>query len=476
MNYLPYIWTEPADTDGVATGDGDWRFAVQMLVAEGGNRVGKAKVGSAKVGGGIWIDLDHAGVTWQQGSKSVGQGYPNVSAGTATITLPNTDHAYSSWNQGSRDSSKTGSVATSYAFHRELTPGALIRIVYFKPGCSSSYSVDGSGLTSGTRTDWYPLFTGFAETWSEEVINGSNVVNLTVVETLSFLAGVTYPATTPFGDGDYVTDRIVYIASIAGWGFGFTEGTYWTAAGGLDYYTEGGLSQMQDTTLSMNRWQEIQLTAQSAYACHVACNGDGSLRIGLNERFSVSNPATFDGAIAHFTDYGSNPVTADATNLPNAVTAHYQGPLVITNSTDTVVNVVTFAKAGGTSYFYNEPASIGFGIHSLTRTNLLNNNDAAVDWIAQEFLHIWDGWNDNADIDQTLQPGTVIVTDEHEVQRMVGVMDAFLLDHFAGETTPQVRFLGRVAHMIHTVVKTSTGISWQTAYTTVSTHCHKPSI
>lgn len=484
-DFFQAIRTAPADTDGVATGDSTWRLCVQLLVASHGARVGLSKVGTARVSEYAWYDLTPylVGIETKRGKPATSPGFPRAEVGTAMVTLNNASGLFSAWRD--QLTVKQGNKIDTAIFNRELKPRSLIRVAMFKPGCSISSSTDGNGITSTTRTNYVPIFTGFVEGSSEDIRIGSNLITFTLVETLTFLATINDPAQASAGAGDSVVARLNRLCPGNTWYFGIEyapdiDADYedvLTAAGGYGTYT------LQATTQSTNRLQEVYLSAESILNQQIACNGDGSMRVGLPSNLggvdqddpTTGSPETWSGVVPILKDKNRE-IAIDDDWFPNRVIGYYAEPLVISNTSDFIINSAAITRVGGTEQTANSNESKGlFGSKSFKRSDLICESDTLAGNYASGLM-TYDGYSSTwtPHVDQTLQPTQVVVVDQHSVQRALDLHTAVLVDIWRDETTyPQVRFRGRIASVSHIFTRVGSGISWRTTLSILATNVYK---
>lgn len=462
----------PANTDGIATGDSTWRFAVQILTARYGNRVGFAHVDTAYVGSDyIWRDLtsDIWSIDWTVGGSG-GAGFPSATVGVLNFSLINepstgfTGYLYSLWRAD-----------LNYAVIREFSPGAVVRVLTFKPGCSAISSTDVNGITTVTRTDWTPLFTGVVESWNESIGDGRNHrIDVTCVDTLSLLAKINTLEIGAIGTGDTLAERTERLLDAAGWKFGMC-----TAWEGADDTGTSATYTLQSTTMANNRLGELKLSAVSARYAEVTCNPDGRYSYGMPPFMADVGDLSHDGAIPRFISdtFG---VFEDSVYFPNAVAGYFSSPLDLRLDTESVINDLSFARVGGTAESYTEAHSAGlYGKKSLKRYDLICQTDLQVTQ-ALNYAKLYTGTLPLTGTsppvtrctytDQAIQPGRIMVTDQQALQRSLVLHSWSILDYVqpayvsAYSPMPQVafRFMGRITSMQHTVQRTSTGVLWST--------------
>ncbi|MEQ1872972.1 MAG: hypothetical protein ABL953_04530 [Ilumatobacteraceae bacterium] len=480
----------PADTVGVATGDSTWRFAVQMLVASGGARVGKARVGTSRVSDYQWYDLtsDLVGIEWTRGAPLGGQGIPRPNVGVLNMTLENTTNFYSTWNQSA--SAVQGSLINSATFYAECSPKRLIRVVMFKPTASTSYSTAANGFTTITRTNWAAKFTGWSESWDEEIEIGRNLVRITASETLGALADIDKPAVVAVGSGDELCQRLVRLNADANFTFPMVEGNSPNYFSSLAPNLGSGYT-LQATTMAANRLSEVYLSGDSIMDTLIYSDSDGSMRVGYGNNlvhYDLNNGAAasaYAGSILRLASSTVAAPTHDATLFPNMVNGYYAPPLEITNNADFVINSFSMTRVGGTEQTGSTQSSIGqYGVRSHKRTDLIGINDTTALYAGIVLMAEADGVVDPASTaayatalgwDQTLQPGQVTISDQHEAQRAVVLLDTCILDYYdEGAALPSVRFIGRVLATHDAIIRTSQGIQWATQISVFPRFIYKP--
>lgn len=436
---LEAINTAPVTNSGTPVGYDSWRFTVEVLVVASGARVGKAIVGTSRVGAQYeWFDLTPylVGVEWTRGTSGTGQGLPKANAGVASVTLDNNSYLFSCWN-------------TSNLLYREWTPGALFRVAMHKPGATGTYTVT-SGVTSVTRSNWNPVFTGVVESWTENVDVNNNTVTVTLTETTTLIAAVNKNAVSPIGAGETLTQRLVRCVTDISWTYGLRYASGYLASGANSI-------TLQATSLANNRLAEMVLAGDSANFTPVLSGTDGAIRIGMQE----PNPSQ----IVVFTSRNEAD-TATLALFPNLITAKYIAPLQIVNSADSIINDVSLAFVGGSAQTATDIDSVRvYGLRSYSRTDLINQSATAVATMATDLLSLYGGFDDGTLTDQMLQPGTVTVIDQFDAQRVLDVFDYCYLDYQRPSAASRdIRFKGRVTGMYNNVVRTSTGVIWSSTY------------
>lgn len=462
----------------IVTADSGWRFALEMIIASGGGRVGKSKVGTSRVSGYEWWDVtpDFIGVEWTRGTSPTGQGFPRANVGVLNLQLQNGDNFYSPWNQSIGTVTDGANVITATMF-REWFPGAVIRAVFFKTTSATSYSTNGTGVTSITRTDWQPVFTGLVEAWEESILYGRNIVQVTAVETMSLLAAITKPAQSAVGAGDTLSQRIVRLMTDAGWQFGVTDAGYYGS--GTNYNDLAGYT-LQATTMAANRLAEAVLSGESILNTQILSDVDGSLRIGVPTGVSYTNIANgsgkgLAGRIVHVKTSSTAVLATDVARFPNAVVAYYAPPLVISQNMDPVINSVSATRVGGAAQTATTVESVGqFGLRSYNRTDLICTSDALAGYYASGLL-TFDYYSTTfTEMDQTLQPGSVTFVGQQTAQRNMELHAPILLDYGVAAGTTDIRFVGRIALMKHTVQPIGSGIQWSTNLQMLALADYKP--
>lgn len=467
----------PDGTHGVPTGDGTWRFAVQMLIASGGARVGRARVGEARVSQYHWWDLtaDVAGIEWTRGTASGSVGLPRPNIGVLNMTLVNASKEYSPWATFAVSS---GAVNTPN-INMEYRPKALLRVVMFKPGCSTSTAAR-APFTDITRTDWTPRFTGWVETWDVDTVLGRSVVKVRAVETMSMLAEIDKAAQAAQGADETLGQRLVRLNADAEWPFPLVSDV--DASPGLT--TTGGYS-LQATTLDMNRLAEVYLSGDSVYATMIYSDTDGSMRVGEGAYPGYPNPGevTFINAIVRLSSKDTEPA-ADAANMPNRVKGLYSGTLTISHNADFVINNCTTVRAGTTTpvYTYTSSESIGaYGKRSLKRSDLICFYDTMTYGYGFWLVSLFDGIgysHASYQLPNTMQPGSVTIVDQQAAQRALRLLDKFIIDWYEPTNTttiPDVRFVSWATQIKDSVVPIKGGIVWTTTISSLPQSVFVPS-
>lgn len=439
-----------------------------MLIAYGtdttnGARVGSARVGFSRVSSYEWLDITPqcSGMQWNQGKRPDGQGYPRADIGTLTFTLNDDGTTFQPFKYDPTNS-----------LNREWRPGAIVRVVSFRPGAGCNVYFPGSGFTYIARTGWKPEITAVVDSWDYEIDEGDpRTATVTAKETLVSLVAVQTPPVSAVGANDRLITRLFRLTEAAGWKFPIVDSGQ--NSNFPEYYFDEAGYELQATTMSMNRLAEIYLTGDSIKGVQISTDGDGSLRVGVPK--NTYTPHTQQ--VIRLQGQLVNGVTSDATNYPYAVVGYFEHPLMLRNSADSVINSASITRVGGTPQLAESTESIGqHGIRSLTRTDLIGINDGLAALYANGMVGSYDGYSDTYSpfFDQTIQPDAVIVTQQLALQRKLILGDRAFIDWYEAGAL-QVRFSGRITHIQHTVAVRSQSVFRKTTVSLLSTTNHLPS-
>lgn len=409
------ITTKPDAGSGLPTGLGDWRLAVEIMLPNAPlNRWGVGVWGTAQWGDFAWFDLTPylRGAAWNRGATEF-DGNPEV--GTANLSLDNnarpslwgTDvwgvdvwggeaRKFSPWNTVSSfqgtvlapivptstgpsvwgsaiwNTSNWGASLPFAAAYSAGFLGQLIRVVAHSPsGMVNPISAPadplwntaawgaatwGPSLFPASPDSWAPQFTGIVETWVDSNTgNGADSqVDVTLIETASLLARIDLNAQGVVGLADLPGARISRLTTAAAWLFGVVDQ--------LTYeYIGSGQYTMQSTDMSMNRWAEILLTAESFWAI-VRTHRNGS--IVLHNRYRVGDMIA------------NGPERYDTWLYTNRYVADSQRPV---DNEDNIVNDIGIARAGGAEQTGTDQTSVNvFGTRTFRRTNWLGQSDGII--------------------------------------------------------------------------------------------------
>lgn len=317
---LPELLVEVAFNIGAAT--------AQYLTIGDPTRgiIGVGKIAPNDVGelGGVWTDITawvRSGST-KRGSSRVDSPVIKYEAGTATLTLDNSDRRFDPTHLH-------GPYVVSG--RSQITPMRAVRI----------------------RAKWadtiYELFRGYADLWdiSWSGPNYSECV-LTATDGFKVLAGNSRAAVAAVGAGEDTGARINRILDSAGWSSG-------------DRVIDTGDLTLQATTLEGDTLAELQLAADSEIG---ELYIDGGGRTVFRNRSAITEEERSAIAQAEFGDGGG-------TELP------YQ-ELNIANDDATLFNQVRVTIAGGTEQTANDASSQAtYLIRTFERSDLILQTDAA---------------------------------------------------------------------------------------------------
>lgn len=372
------VATKPAAGSGMPTGLGDWRLAVEiMLPAVSTDRWGVGVWNTARWGDFAWFDLTPylRGAEWFRGATEF-DGNPEV--GEGNFSLDNLTRAFSPWNvvssfQGvvtvpglpaASGPSLWGSAVwntsvwgASLPFLNGYSPGFLgkiVRIVAHSPSGMVNPISAPATLVPASPDSWAPQFTGVVEQWVESNTgNGADSqVDVTLAETASLLARIDINAApSVVGLGDLPGARISRLADAGLWPFGVTDQfTY-------DYIGSGQYT-LQSTDMSLNRWAEIVLTAESVLGI-ARTHRNGS--IVLHNRYRVGDMIA------------NGPERADTWLYNNRYVADSQDAC---DDDEGIANDIGIARSGGTEQSGTNPTSVyGFGARTFRRSNWIGQSD-----------------------------------------------------------------------------------------------------
>lgn len=291
--------------------------------------------GAATWGTGRWVTLGrYTDVTpWVRGVQIVGQHLDRLSgaytAATATVTLRNTDGRFSPDNN----------VSSPYRLGSSTAIGLL------RPFRIRGIYSDGADVIEFT------LFKGKTLTWNETfpLQGNASEVTVTAVDGFGDLANFQAYATLSVGGGELSGARINRMLDVAGW-----TGPR---------YIDTGLFEMAATTLEGNILGQLRATAEAEGGA-VWCDPSGGFHFdngrALREKtYSTTTQVTFTGDGAD----GS---------------IKYLDPKV-SHDAEIVVNSAAFQRVGGTMQVAQSDTSVhAFGYRQVSRTDLVNNEDADV--------------------------------------------------------------------------------------------------
>ena len=204
----------------------------------------------------------------------------------------------------------------------------------------------------------YPIFYGKADSWDDSYIGvgKDGITTVVVFDALADLGGFDGLEQTAVGAGELAGARISRIAVNAG----FTGSTI----------LDTGVNTMQSTTLAQNALQDIGLTADSDGG-YVWADASGAL--------------VYHDQYAPLTKTRSN--TSQFTFGPGASEVNYQDVNVSYDST-LIFNVISFARAGGTTYTTTNQDSVALYRKNLTyrRLDLICETDIQASTLADAFL------------------------------------------------------------------------------------------
>jgi hypothetical protein len=468
--YAEAIKVPPVDTDGGPIGDGDWRIAVQLLIASGGARVGKSRVGTARVSTYVWYDITHwASIEYTQGSKAVGQGWPRASVGQLTLLLDNEGGRYSPVNIDLGAVVIADPAINTSILHREFTPRALIRLVAFKPGASTVSTPVGNGITDIDYVDWQPLYTGVIEQCEEIEELGRNLVKITAIEALTILAGIQTTAIAAVGANDRLAARLVRL--LAGvWPFPITR----TDRSASVFWMDSAGYELQATTMATRRLAEVYLTCDSINACEVFPGRDGSLRLHLDDNVTATMILTTSWTlpIIKFSTAPGDPTESfDATHFPAAILANVIGPIRIVNDDRDIINDVTATRVGGTAQRnYTQQSIDVYGRRTKNRSDLISASDLLANYYSDIVRLYHDAINGTtlpgqADLDQTLTADPLVIVDQYEASRSIETGRQAFVDYQPADTGELIRIHGRISHAHHVIQAGVGRVHWTTTST-----------
>lgn len=444
-NVNELVQVPPMNGNGVPTGDDDgWRFCVETSGADAGSGLWDVGLWDVAEWAALeWNDItaNLRGVTWNRGASNSEGGYPRPDVGTATLEFDNTDFQYSSWNQRS---------VNYFGF----ATGALIRFATFKNDAITEHTFTGITNTVRTWTDWYPLFTGIVEEWTDIVTTeGERRAIVVLAETTSMLSRIDRTEVSPVGSGEMLLTRMARLLNDAVWKYGLSyEAASLTAP--MTY-------TLQATNLSANRLSEVYLTADSTL-CSAYSDVDGTLLLR--------------GIFADSTD-----PTLFLSSETGEGKTEYTEEISFSNNADRVINDVSLTQVGSinhidsTSGSYPSPLSTGallsqenFGIKSYNRTDLISNTLAALTDLATALLDFTGVNVDYAGIDntfafRTIHPGPFAIFDEQDIQRTVTLFDVVEAEYYPVEDY-RIFLKGKITSITHNIIPLPGRIAWSTEY------------
>lgn len=378
MTPAELLITKPDPAHGIPIpGLGDWRLALEvMLPADLAARWGVARWGETEWGEWTWVDLSDRvrGAVWYRGATEF-DGNPEV--GEAVISLANTDRALSPWNTASPlgvvlpasyspgasgiwgvSEWAEGTWGAALPFGAAYQPGWLglvARLVAHSPSGMVTPLTNPATLNPASPDSWVAQFTGVVEAMPELTTgNGADSqVDMTLVELPTLLARVNATAGSLVGSGDLPAARLARLTAGL-WPFGID------ATGFAYEYVGSSAYGLQSTEMSLNRWGECILTAESVGGV-VRSAREGTLT--LYNRWSRTGIARGPESAASVVD----------------VDAYIADSAVITEHDENVVNVVALARAGGTAQSDRDQFSVNvFGERWYSRSDLIGQSDPLV--------------------------------------------------------------------------------------------------
>ena len=433
----------PSTSHGVPSGLGDWRFSVEILLPLDGTAIwGVATWGDSAWNVLGWVDITEwmRGLAWERGSDEP-YGRPRV--GELTLTLDSTGDRWNPWNP----TPPSGSPAY-------FSCGTIIRV----------------GLRSATDTranGWIPQITAIVDEWSPEYVQGNadRYVDVTAVETLRDLATIDDNALTGVvGGGEDPVVRMERLLDAAQWKYGLRVEAQQILFAPASY-------PLQSTDMANNRLAECYLVGDSCDA-QVRTDRTGALLMTNIEYIGTDGPA--DADILPLFDFSNDGVSpyigfdyyertlSDVRYVPYDLDSFHS-----TNSDDSVINDVRFARVGGTQQVFEQLASIErYGRRTLVRNDLIVNSDLVALQIAQ-YTSIRRALNtlrvNNVTV-QVTDRGTEagLVTAAADIQSKTRV---FPPDGGTGDGSPRPYINGYIASMRHEITaRNPTSISWVASF------------
>ena len=445
-----------------------WRFAVEALVASGGARVGASRVDVAKVSAYEWFDItaDLLGVEVSRGKPPTSPGYPRPDTGVCSFSLDNSTGRYSAWKTDIGTVTDTN-ISTTILNREWNNAKTIFRVVMFKANATGNYLVSDSFLHT-YHAHWVPRFTGYLEDWKERIELGRNVVTVTAIETVAYLANIERTPVAAYGASDTLAIRLYRLLVDANSPFYVKLGIPTTTFTNPVY-------ALQATTGEQNRLVEIQNACMSVNASLIWSDTDGNYIVGYgsNARYTgASNTATLPETILRLST-STQTVAADVNNFPKMVTAQISNVIEVSVNADWIVNTVTVTNTGGTAQTSTTNESIGaYGLRTLKLDNMWGVNDWQADYTADLIILEMDAYTNpstfplTADIPQNLTPGAVTIADQHRAQRAMRLNRLALIDWYpTGNTNPAVRFMGRMVQLQDNFIKVQGGMVWTTKLT-----------
>jgi hypothetical protein len=214
---------------------------------------------------------------------------------------------------------------------------------------------------AGVATSW-PLFTGLIQSWAEDFPSFGKDATVTVglVGNDSQLANITNAAGSSVGAGESAGARVRRILVDADW--------RWPS------FIDDGETTMQATTLEGTPQSLLTLTADSEGGAFY-CAPDGSLR--------------FDGFQAQIEKSGRTIPALHFSEVPTDSSTLTYADIALSYDGDLVRNVISYQAVGGVAQTVSAAASQQlYGTRSLTRTDLITENDTDVASIARRDLSV----------------------------------------------------------------------------------------
>jgi hypothetical protein len=255
--------------------------------------------------------------TSRENNRDTG-GYP---AGTATLTLSNSDARFTPGNGSSPYAS--GGVS-------KVVPKVPIRI---------------RATWAGTT---YGVFFGRINSWADEYpgMGKDCVTTITCSDTTADLAAIELASIVAAGAGEAAGQRISRIISAAGWSYDTDIGV-------------GAISTMQATTLGDNALSLAQLTAVSDGG-DLFADGNGAL-VFQDGNFPVNN---------------ARANTAQVTFGSGVGEVKFADP-VLTYDDTLIFNTIRFTRVGGTEQTQTDPDSVAlYGQRTSQRSDLICQTDS----------------------------------------------------------------------------------------------------
>lgn len=363
VELLPSFTWDSDLLDSGASLDTGWWFVVESAVPQEDAAIWDvAKWDEDTWSEDAWVDMTSA-VEWVQTDRG-GEGdvLARSDVGAMSLALANEDGRY--------DIDGTN----PYTSPLYMGAGTLVRASLYEPVAGGVYTSNG----------WYPLFTGFIESWNEHHSGGNprgvatRWVEVEAVETLSYLARVDEFAVSPIGAGQDPVERLNHLL----------DGV-WTLPV-VPFIPGTPDVTFNETGMGGNRLTELYVFADSIDA-DLRTSGHGWLFLidkGLMPLMS------FDGVFYHDVVFSDEFGLFDADDeVGDGLDLHIDydaDSIEVTNDDKMITNVINLASTGGTAQSFTDDLSIQrYQRRSYTRNDLIYQPSVeteAAEYIAERML------------------------------------------------------------------------------------------